>query len=271
MKLVFLNVWDGEIREGIETFVKEHSVDTDIFCFQEAYDKMKHLCEQLLPSYTVISEYKYVSKQDDFAQATYIRESLEIERIELLLKDTPNTGLGIYTQVGAPRVHTLESHPAPRRSENLAEAKERLSIHPALPGGVSRRRIKDEDYTLCVCNFHGISKPGKKLDTSERLLQSAEILNFFKDIEGPKIIGGDFNLELDSNSVKMFEENGYKNLIRDRGILTTRNRLTWEKYPEGKQYFSDYVFVSSDVKVKDFLVENIEISDHLPMILSIET
>ena len=42
------------------------------------------------------------------------------------------------------------------------------------------------------------------------------------------------------------------------------------RYPGRKLYFSDYVFASPDVEVQGFLVEDIEISDHLPMIVSAE-
>jgi len=122
---------------------------------------------------------------------------------------------------------------------------------------------------LTVCNVHGIATPGNKMDTAGRLKQSEEIIDFLKKIDGPKIVGGDFNLEFDTQSVKMFEKNGYRNLIKEYKIKTTRNRLSWERFPK-KQYFADYVFVSSDVKVLNFSVPNIEISDHLPQILEIE-
>ena len=125
---------------------------------------------------------------------------------------------------------------------------------------------------LYIVNIHGKARPGHKLDTPTRLRQSKVIINFFKDKHGPKIIGGDFNLLPETKSVQMFEEAGYKNLIKDYKIKTTRNMLAWGtlKKSEEKQYFADYVFTSFDVKVKNFEVHDIEISDHLPLILSFE-
>ena len=64
----------------------------------------------------------------------------------------------------------------------------------------------------------------------------------------------------------MFEDNGYKNLIKEFKIPTTRNEISWAKY-ENKQLFADFVFVSPDVKITNFSVPNNEISDHLPLIL----
>ena len=75
-------------------------------------------------------------------------------------------------------------------------------------------------------------------------------------------------LEANTKSVSLFKDNGcYIDLIKRYKILTTRNRLIWDEYPDNKQYFSDYVFVGPTVQVTEFLVPDIEISDHLPIIL----
>lgn len=131
-------------------------------------------------------------------------------------------------------------------------------------------QVEFENTKVHICNFHGLSKPGDKLDNFGRLKQSKMMIDFFKDKEGLKIIGGDFNLLPETESIEMFEKYGYRDLIKDFKISTTRNRLAWENYPDNKQYYSDYVFVSQEVKVNNFSVPNIEISDHLPLILDIE-
>jgi len=132
----------------------------------------------------------------------------------------------------------------------------------------SHLQIKGVD--VHVCNVHGVSRPGDKLDNTSRLLQSRELIARFSHLEGLKIIGGDFNLELNTESVRMFEESGYRNLIREYKIPTTRNKYVWDRYPESKQYFSDYIFVNDKVIVKEFLVPDVEASDHLPMILTFD-
>ena len=57
-----------------------------------------------------------------------------------------------------------------------------------------------------------------------------------KDKVGPKIIGGDFNLNPDTESIKMFEEAGYKNLIKDFKIENTRNEISWREFKEIKDF-----------------------------------
>lgn len=131
-------------------------------------------------------------------------------------------------------------------------------------------QVSSGNGSVHICNLHGISQPGDKLDSPGRLRQSREIGDFFEDKTGPKIIGGDFNLLPQTRSIEMFAEKGYRNLIKEFRIATTRNRLAWKMYPDNKQYFCDYVFVSPEVLVKSFSVPNLEISDHLPMIVEVE-
>ncbi len=147
--------------------------------------------------------------------------------------------------------------------------KELLQDKPNL-GSAIYTKIKSKGKELDLINFHGLSRPVDKLDCPERLEQSQYLIDFFKGVGGLKIIGGDFNLFINTKSVEIFEQTGYKNLIKDFDIKNTRNEVTWKKYPESKQFFSDYVFSSSEIKVPKFKVPYNEISDHLPMILEFD-
>jgi endonuclease/exonuclease/phosphatase family metal-dependent hydrolase len=131
-------------------------------------------------------------------------------------------------------------------------------------------QIQTRNGVVNVCNVHGISQPGNKLDTDKRLEQSRGMIDFFQSRNEKTIIGGDFNVLPATESIEMFEKNGYVDLIKKFGIKTTRNEFAWKNYPDNKFYFSDYAFVSSDVKVKSFTVPDVTISDHLPMVLEIE-
>ncbi len=130
-------------------------------------------------------------------------------------------------------------------------------------------KIRTDNKTINLINVHGVARPGEKLDNQKRLEQSKGIIEFMKDYSDFKIIGGDFNLDKNTESVKMFEKNGYRNLIEEYKIDTTRNRISWEKF-NNVQYWADFCFVSPDVKVKSFEVPKNEVSDHLPLILEIE-
>jgi len=131
-------------------------------------------------------------------------------------------------------------------------------------------QIKTEGGLTNFANIHGLPRPGHKLDTPERLRQSEEIIRFMDMVEGKKIIGGDFNILPEAESIKMFEKSGYIDLIKKFEIKNTRNKYAWDRYPESKLYYSDYLFVSPEVKVKSFEVPETEVSDHLPLVLEIE-
>lgn len=130
-------------------------------------------------------------------------------------------------------------------------------------------KVKSQSNSMYICNVHGSAYPGDKLDTPGRLKQSSSIIDFFKEKNIPAVVGGDFNLDPHTKSVAMFEENGYKNLIKDFNIDTTRNHLAWDRYPKNRQPFSDYVFINNTIAYKNFSVPKIEVSDHLPLILEI--
>jgi len=231
MKIIFLNALNAHLRKPMEAFLRKHAPDTDVFCFQEAEDEMQRLCEAELSEYERVEATKMLYAKDHYFQATYVRRGLSV-RSSPVLQDLPDMGLGLYTE------------------------------------------ISQKGRVAHVCNVHGIARfgnaPDDKKDAPGRIAQSRELLRFFEDKKGPRIIGGDLNVLPDTQSIRMFEESGYRNLVTEFGITTTRNELSWSRYPDRKLYYSDYVFVSPDLRVESFEVPNIEISDHLPMILRAE-
>jgi hypothetical protein len=227
MRIIFLNTFHGKVRDGISQFLKDQSLLTDIFCFQEFFEDMDKLYASILPNFQPISVSKEINL-DSYRQTTLINKGLKIKEWSVFFPKDPNKGLGIFT------------------------------------------RIEREGQNINIVNLHGQPKPGDKLDNPERLAQSQQILDHINKLTGLKIIGGDFNLFPETQSINLFEKAGFRNLIKDYSIHTTRNRLAWEPYPDNPQLFSDYVFVSPEIRVKEFTVPDIEISDHLPMILTID-
>jgi len=146
--------------------------------------------------------------------------------------------------------------------------------------GCQAVKIKSYQSVFFVYNVHGVSLPGDKNDSKERLEQSRQIIDLAQKFSIPAIIGGDFNLNPNTQSIKMFDETDYVNLIKEYKIKSTRNHFAWEQAQEqlrnegrefyGKQYYADYCFVTHDIKVKTFAVPDPEVSDHLPLILEFE-
>ncbi len=230
MEIVFLNTYDGKLRAPISEFISYRTGITDIFCFQEVYEGPGRMREL---AGKLLPEYKGI----------FAYKAIQGD-------DFPQASFF------GPQINILKTAVLFPDEQDFG-----LGIFSEIEHNGSR---------LSILNFHGRSRPGDKLDTAERLGQSEKIIEYFQSIFGPKIIGGDFNIDLDTQSIRMFAEAGYRNLIIDYKIKTTRNRIIWEKYPTTPQYYSDYIFVSPEVLVTNLEVPENEISDHLPIILHVE-
>jgi len=235
VKIIFLNIWQGHYWDKLRNFIRNQSDSTNAFCFQEVSPPLFSELEKILPQHLGVytTENKVDSLGFVYGEAIFAENNLEVlscGRTDLFRQMKNDMG---YLQVA---------------------------------------NVKVGSKTLFLSNVHGKARPGTKLDTPVRLRQSRKIINHFSRFDGPKIIGGDFNLLPQTQSIKMFAEAGYRDLIKDFGIKCTRSQLAWKNLKKGeeKQYFADYVFVSSDIKVMSFKVPDIEVSDHLPLILDLE-
>jgi len=119
--------------------------------------------------------------------------------------------------------------------------------------------VKVEDYV--IVNIHGLWQDGIKKDTEAKIEQSKKIIDSVENIKGKKVICGDFNLLPNTESIQMFR-NIYKDLIQEYKVNITRSSLY-----SGEIRYADYAFVDKDIVVNNFSVPNLNISDHLPLLL----
>lgn len=244
-------------------FLSENAKNTDVFCFQEVFhagqdapqvssEARMHFLDELvaaLPDFVYYFDVKSsgydfenpVPWKLDFGHAIFVRSTHEII------------------------AHGWEVYMDTKGYLNCTPQEGLLGVQ-----SVAIKKLNGQ--SLHIVHPHGISKPGTKLDTPERLHQSESILKHIKSLpQGDIVLCGDFNLMPDTESIHMIEHSGLRNLIAEFGITNTRNEISWAKFPGlEKQHFADYMFVSEGVKVKSFEVPYNEISDHLPMVLEIE-
>ncbi len=119
--------------------------------------------------------------------------------------------------------------------------------------------VKVERYS--IINIHGLWQGSIKNDTEAKIKQSEKILDFAKNIDGLKIICGDFNLLPDTKSIKLFRDK-YQDLILDYRVTDTRGSL----YAKDSRY-SDYVFADGNISIKNFYSSDVKVSDHLPLVI----
>jgi len=231
MKTIFLNIWHGNRRVELTDFLQQQIPTTDVFCFQEADPAIRQELRKILPGFTEYSHDKDLGGGVEFAIATYVKNGLEVTNVHTLLADTPDTGIVLVTNI---------------------------------QGG---------DEFVTVVNVHGFYylRDDHKLDTPGRLVQSETVIKAFRDAKQPVIVGGDFNLSPEADSIQMFSRAGYQDLIADHQIRTTRNRLVWERYPDTPQYYADYAFTGPNIRVREFSVPENEVSDHLPLIVEFDS
>ncbi len=118
---------------------------------------------------------------------------------------------------------------------------------------------------LTVMNFHGLWNGLGKGDSDERIAQSRRILDCLRGRTEPVVLCGDFNLLPDTESLRMLEAVGLRNLVVEFGVTSTRTSLY--RRPER---FADYVLVSHGIDVGDFRALPDEVSDHAPFLLEFD-
>lgn len=230
IQIVSLNIWHGNLKDDLLSYIGSKKDSTAVFCFQEIDAEIYQIIRELLDSEFNLYYAQKISSETVISTATFVRKELKVVETRTLLSDIDEVGLGLLCVVDF-----------------------------------------GKQGSFAINNIHGWARPGHKFDTEKRLEQSKSLLESTKQNQNAtNIFMGDFNLMPETESVKMFIDNGFRNLISDFNIPTTRNEAVWSRYPENKQLFADYTFVQQAEGVDyDFLVEENEVSDHLPMTLEL--
>lgn len=259
MKLISLNTWGGKYFQPLINFIRQHSRDADIFCFQEIYHTKSNIKQyRNLIRANLLAELKNILK--DF-QVFYFPNLSGFDDEANPVKFDLQYGLAIFIKnsiiINSHKDYLIYknkiAYPLKKDFSNLATPLQYLSFN-------------SNGKTFAVFNFHGTPFPGEKLDSKRRLLEAKRVNKIIENKSGSKILVGDFNLLPNTQSLKIFEEN-MRNLIKGFNIQRTRSTLSpFFKEPDF-QKFADYAFVSHDVKVIDFQIPDVKVSDHLPMLL----
>jgi len=239
MKLMSLNIWGGHVKTPLIEFVKSHS-DVDIFCLQEVYNnaKSKISTEDRVVSLNILSELQAILTEHHAFFRPIVNN---IYGIGILVKkeiDVIDEGDIIIHE----NLHYAGSGPAHSRNLQWLQYQSHNSIYS-------------------VFNVHALWNGQGKTDTPERIAQSKNIKKFISTINTPKILCGDLNLRPDTESIKLIESQ-MNNLIKIYDIHSTRSNL----YPK-EEKFADYIFTSPDININSFKVLDVEVSDHLPLLV----
>lgn len=260
LRIVSLNLWGGLALDPLLRFVREQAQHADVFCFQEAI---------AAPELLTLACGFHVTLYRDLAEAlpefegafdpvvTWVEPSEDGRQIAVPF------GLATFARRTLPI--------SARRAARVIDHQDTLDAVPGLHDIVRWLQLTElriPSGTLLVANFHGIARPGTKLDSDERLEQSRAIRRVLDAHDGPVVLVGDFNLLPETESVRLLERD-LRNLVIERGIPTTRSRLNPYFGTPQEQPHADYAFVSPALQVAELSVPDVQISDHLPLILDL--
>lgn len=245
MKLINLNVKCGSIYEPLMEFIKNNSLDTDIFCFQEVFHRGTVVrwmiaenarpnlfveLQEILPDF---SGYHLPTSEGDVGGLViFIKKNIKINKIEniVLFEEKNNT-----------TNQTDENYFAMGRNLQVLE-------------------FSNLGKAYTILNFHGMWTAKGKIDTEKRIEQSEKLRKIFDEAQGAKILCGDLNIAQDSKSMAILKE-GNRNLTEEYGILSTR------PISKGRNEVVDYIIVSPEIEVQNFKILKDEVADHLPLLL----
>ncbi len=246
MKLITLNTWGARIKEPFTEFIKQHQ-NIDIFCLQEVYDKAGEIMNEEYPD----------SNHDLFTKL-----------IELLPQ---HNGFfrPVLQGVYGIAIFIKKDYQVLEEGEILIHSRNQEGT---INDGHHNRNMQWIKFNyqgkiFTVMNVHGLWNGKGKTDVPERIAQSKIIKGYVDTAHNPKILCGDFNLNPDTESMKILE-NGMRNLIKDYSIPSTRTSIYYAK-PGKSEKFADYIFTSPDITIKNFEVLPDEVSDHSALFLEI--
>jgi endonuclease/exonuclease/phosphatase family metal-dependent hydrolase len=249
MKLITLNTWGGRLKEKFEVFFKR-CPGIDIWFFQEVYNSKKE------DDFVNIGGYN----KPDFSFHDTISKHLDSHTKHFCQVFKGIYGLSTFIKPEIKIIGSGEMFIA-KGDWYGGDHQDHQDHHRKLQWF----EINLGKKNVLLMNVHLTHRPEGKKDSAKRLLQSDMIIKFMNMFDCPKILAGDFNLLPDTESIKMIEETGMRNLIKEYGITSTRTEIYKNPYR-----YADYVFVSPEITVKEFKVLPDSVSDHSPVYLDFE-
>lgn len=250
IKFFQLNIFKGKYLDGIIDFVRENNID--ICHFQEVSggtlsyhnsDNFNELRQKLGYKGAIIKTIIRNEPTGYFGNATLLKRNFRVvdKKIVWLRDFDP----------GMVEINDKNGHLVARAALFLkfeAGGRSFYSINTHLAWG---KIPFDADY---------------KVEQAEKL--AIEIAKLDK----PWILSGDFNVDSDTEVVKMFEQLG-RNLLKGKNIQTTLNP---NEHYLGKEALEnkiaiDYIFVSPEISFQKFELVTENLSDHYGLYLEFDT
>lgn len=250
LRIVSVNLWHGGILiDEIISFLKD--VDADIVLAQEVYNGTDYSLE---PRYRSVET---------------IEKALGYADLDFAPAFVDNSDVGAVVQGNA----IFSKFPILERDVFFYENLEFRDDYVILPEERERAPRNLQKVKIGVApgkeinafNTHGIwGEHG--LDTEDRIRMGEQIAENVEDISN-LILMGDFNVRPNTITVGLIEDH-LRNVFRGK-IKTSFNKIR-KNDPELSDAVVDMCFVSDDLNVVNAVCPDVDVSDHLPLIVDIE-
>lgn len=252
LKLISLNLWQGgKLWQEIVDFLEKEK--PDILALQEVYESKEFHPEQRYKSMAKLQEaLPYLS----FSQFAPTLTGLSLDGIPY------REGNALFSKFKLEQ-RGIYFFDVPYGEFDYASA----AFDPALAPRNIQHVVADVDGTgLNIFNLQGIW--GKnELDNERRMNMGKAIAELVAGIKHT-IVCGDFNVDIKTRSVAQIEDAGLINIFKGR-IKSSMNTLRRPEEVFGR-IVPDMIFISPDLKLTSADCPKVDISDHLPQIITFE-
>lgn len=140
-----------------------------------------------------------------------------------------------------------------------------LTDFSALPEAIQSAEVQIGNETLFLVNVHGPWEISE-VDNPRRLAMRDRILELIQD-QKQVLVAGDFNVVPNTQTIKAIEEK-LTNVFKDE--LASTFNMQHKKLPGYATSVVDMVFVSSNIEVLSKYCPQVNVSDHLPLVVELE-
>ena len=248
IKFFHLNIQGGRMLEEVVAYCKQKDFDiiqfqevTDGFMSKNGLDTFEYIKNTLGYEGVLAKSMKIIQGDQDsyFANATFYKPEMELE-------DKKVVWLKYYEEY---------RNPTDRTDPEFIKT---------FPHNALALKLHIGSKSFWTINTHLAWGPNPE-DEPYKINQAKKLEIFLKDIKDSFILSGDFNVTMDSEIVKSFDQLA-TNHARIAGLTNTLNphlhRAAKELFPGGLAV--DYIYTTKDLKTSNFsLISEPDLSDHL--------
>lgn len=244
MKLIQLNVWMGKILQPALQLIEDEQ--PDVVCLQEVMDTPEKI---LIPD-LMFNSLGLIKERGGF-DYEFFSPTLEMP----IANTRAKFGNAILSKFPLQNMQTFFVHGA---------FNDDLGRKPHIPNS---RNVQTATVAapnpFTIVNHHGFWEP-TPMGSDVTTIVLHKVHSYIKELPRPLIMAGDFNVIPESNALRIFDSY-LEDLTAAHHVDTTLSQL-------GKVsgVACDHIFVSPEVRVKTFQVNQRLVSDHLALVLEFD-